>query len=574
MSFIVFTVAKNKKHDASTYRAIAREGKVSGTKQLEALLAEARQLDDPYYRALALFSLSSNPKLAFQKAVNVAEDALGMADEVEQLWRRAELLGALVNKANTWGDNSAGSEREMFKSTILDAILTMPNGKGLSDAIVQCTPKLGTTHLLPLLNKAVLNRGFETHDAKVVIRQWIKLSESNGPIINDIQDTIFKVKDPKLRSRLLGYLYMQCTKSDKPYDSKQIFLVAVEAALTVKKTERLDALQYIVKLSSTEEELKMVAGTVGDIEMQEDKCKLLGTIGGSADKAGLTELAIQWFKAGIDLSKILDDPNQRAKMILKLGRGIERCGETSLAQKVYQEALENCTDNEELRERIHMAMKNIEHEPSQPQETLDHNIQEKRRTEENNIEQQQSTNNILALYDTYEGGLKPVHFRAIARAAPLCIAFGLDLALMGFPAEDLSGLVKMAITETNIGKGGKYLRELVEQGRVTLVACTQHKPPTNWNALGLPVATTSHPELDKSVMIQEALKEAKTQHKLHRLCIIMGLGKKGLPKSLLDQVQYHLELTGSNVPLETCTAMGVIAQQLRAAATKNSKCKN
>jgi hypothetical protein len=49
----------------------------------------------------------------------------------------------------------------------------------------------------------------------------------------------------------------------------------------------------------------------------------------------------------------------------------------------------------------------------------------------------------------------------------------------------------------------------------------------------------------------------------------MGLGKSGLPQSLLNQVQYHLELTGNNIPLETCTAMGVIAQQLRAQAEED-----
>ena len=58
MSFIMFTAAKKKKHDASAYRTIVREAKASGSKQRESLLAEAMLLDDPYYRALALFSLS------------------------------------------------------------------------------------------------------------------------------------------------------------------------------------------------------------------------------------------------------------------------------------------------------------------------------------------------------------------------------------------------------------------------------------------------------------------------------------------------------------------------------------
>ena len=51
-------------------------------------------------------------------------------------------------------------------------------------------------------------------------------------------------------------------------------------------------------------------------------------------------------------------------------------------------------------------------------------------------------------------------------------------------------------------------------------------------------------------------------HPKKRVCIIMGLGKRGLPQSLLDSVDYHLELTGSGVALETATAMGVIAAQM------------
>ena len=173
-----------------------------------------------------------------------------------------------------------------------------------------------------------------------------------------------------------------------------------------------------------------------------------------------------------------------------------------------------------------------------------------------------SSNNILALYDTYEGALKPVHLRSVARAAPLCAAFGLDLALMGFPTENLEDLISKVITETNIGRGGRYLRELVKQGRVVLVACTQKRPPEDWSGLGLPVATTSHPREEKKVGMAEAVLLAKPKHPLKRACLIMGLGRRGLPQSLLDIVPYHLELTGSNVPLETCTVMGVIAQQL------------
>ncbi|HEX2065933.1 MAG TPA: DUF531 family protein [Candidatus Thermoplasmatota archaeon] len=169
---------------------------------------------------------------------------------------------------------------------------------------------------------------------------------------------------------------------------------------------------------------------------------------------------------------------------------------------------------------------------------------------------------VLALYDTYEGGLKEVHLRAIARAAPLCAAFDLDLALMGFPADNVRALAGQAAAETNIGDGGRHLEELVASGRVRLVSCTTREPPQDWSALGLPVATTSEPDPAKLVDFPQ-LSAAARAGGFDRICLVMGLGKRGLPPSLLKAVRHHLELTGRRVSLETATAMGVLAERLR-----------
>jgi len=45
MIYIFFTAARNKKHDASAYRAILREAKASGSNRLEPFLDRAKQLD-------------------------------------------------------------------------------------------------------------------------------------------------------------------------------------------------------------------------------------------------------------------------------------------------------------------------------------------------------------------------------------------------------------------------------------------------------------------------------------------------------------------------------------------------
>ena len=78
---------------------------------------------------------------------------------------------------------------------------------------------------------------------------------------------------------------------------------------------------------------------------------------------------------------------------------------------------------------------------------------------------------------------------------------------------------------------------------------------------GLAIATTSRPDKKKTISLDDARKKANN-HPKKRLCVIMGLGRKGLPNKLLDAVDYHNEITGSNVSLETSTAMGIIAQMM------------
>ena len=124
-----------------------------------------------------------------------------------------------------------------------------------------------------------------------------------------------------------------------------------------------------------------------------------------------------------------------------------------------------------------------------------------------------------------------------------------------FPAKDLASMVNKIIADTNIGKGGKYLKELANENRIVLINSGE------LGTIGLPVATTSHPDKRKSISLNNARKKAKS-HPGDRLCVIMGLGRKGLPNKLLDVVDYHTEITGTNISLETSTAMGIIAQMM------------
>ncbi len=526
------------RNDPSRYRALVREAKAGRGRHPGKLLNEARRLGDPYFASLALFDLSADPRLKLKGAASAAEEALLTAGRVERLWRRAEVLTIIARKVGSWRGREAAQSRDGLLDGILDAVLSMPEGKGLSDGITGCAPRLGCGRLGPLLAKAVVNRGFESTGARAVIRQWVQKCGKEGPAPEDILDALAAVEDGAVRSKLMGYLHLQCKKSERCSDSVATLRAAVETAVTLGKEERLDALRYLAGQSSTGEELEIVAGALEGLDDPASRARLMATLGGSADRAGLGEMAVDWFKDGLKVSSQVEDRRRRGSIRLNLAQGFERCGESELARQAHEAALKDRERRVEKSERGEV--------PEVARE-----------------ERSEGPNDLLALYDTYEGGLKPVHLRAVARAAPLCAAFGLDLALMGFPTEDLEGLINAVITDTGVGRGGKYLRELTKQGRVVLVSCTSREPPEDWKKLGLPVATTSHPGEDKRIGMAEAIRLARSQHPLQQVCLIMGLGKRGLPPSLLDAVQHHLELTGRDVPLETCTAMGVIAAEYK-----------
>jgi hypothetical protein len=153
----------------------------------------------------------------------------------------------------------------------------------------------------------------------------------------------------------------------------------------------------------------------------------------------------------------------------------------------------------------------------------------------------------------------------VARAAPLCDAFDLALVLFDFPAASTEDLLRRVETETNIGEGAGSLRRLVAADRVRLVALDHGAPPAEWGALGVPVATTPHPDPRRRGALDDAVALAdRFNVEDGRVCLVMGLGRQGLPKRWLDAIPLQYEITGRDVSLETATAMGILAERLRA----------
>ena len=150
----------------------------------------------------------------------------------------------------------------------------------------------------------------------------------------------------------------------------------------------------------------------------------------------------------------------------------------------------------------------------------------------------------LGLYNTYGGKWNHPHFKAIFKATGLCSAFDLDLALIGFPSIETEKLVREVKKEMRLPNDG-HLSVLLALDRVRFFG---DEVDETW--AGTKVATTANPDVDKLELPDG------------RLCMVMGLGPKGLPRSFLKASDYHFELTGSNIAFETGTAMGSIAGHL------------
>ena len=150
----------------------------------------------------------------------------------------------------------------------------------------------------------------------------------------------------------------------------------------------------------------------------------------------------------------------------------------------------------------------------------------------------------LGLFDTYGGNWNHPHFKAVFKASNLCVAFDLDLALINFPHISSEKLVKEIKKEFRLPNEG-YTKLLLDKSRIQFF---DKEIDEAWS--GKIVATTANPTSSKSSLPDG------------RLCMVMGLGPKGLPKSFVSKASHHFELTGSKVAFETGTAMGAISSHL------------
>ncbi len=159
----------------------------------------------------------------------------------------------------------------------------------------------------------------------------------------------------------------------------------------------------------------------------------------------------------------------------------------------------------------------------------------------------------VGLYNTYDKNrLHDIHIRTVARASPVCYAFGMNLALFGFPFKDKPSKIVEELSASTTISDGVYIKKLYEEGRLFFFDFINKGFPPQ---LGLIVATTSKPDEKKSISFWELIEICR---KGKSLALIIGLGRKGLPKNVREIADCHLDITSRGISLETCTAIGAI----------------
>ncbi len=473
-------------------RALVQE--LKSQRDPRSIIAQARRIPDPGHAAWAILRASDDPRLSFQEASDALSEAIDLIAGIERLSRRAELWSDVLRRAPKWRSKARNPRAAPTRAQAIEAAIAdleaMPDGQWVLDAIVDVAGAVGAAARVRLLKRAAKNEGFEVPGCRAIVRA---APEQEQAALRDVIETF----PTTLKAHLLGRV--------DPDD-------AVTAAWAIAdRNARLEALRVLVWRAEDESALQAIVASAESAVM-EDRARVLTTAAARADKLGMTT---KWFDDARQAVAAIADESIRTKEARKLATAAERADiQMDLPLPTSDDAKPSVGRVENL----------IQKPTSAP-----------------------VTQHTLALVNGYEGGLGPSHVRAIARAAPLCDAFGIHLLLVDFPVSDTKTLGDIVAAETRIGEAD-HVRTLVTAGRLTLRRWSDDAP---WP--GTLVATTPRPDPEKA-------------HELSGpTCLLMGLGHHGLPRRILDAVDRHYEITGRQVSLETATAMGILAERLRSA---------
>tara|TARA_B100001250_G_scaffold119316_1_gene101232 strand:- start:421 stop:1851 length:1431 start_codon:yes stop_codon:yes gene_type:complete len=469
-----------KNHNPSIARRILRDLKRGESP--ENLIPEIKQISDPYYKALALVYISSVGFLDRKKSANLLKQAFSNVENVEQSWRRLELLGDISKRLKELQDSKlkANQYKEILK------LLKSEKKRSASEFFVKNAKHFPASLLDSLLTTSLKLKGHEFKSSKAVVRHWLNHKSAEDLI------KVLSIQKGEIRPKLLGYLHFQLNKSKIKTESS-----ALELALKASKSEEM--LRYLVRICSKPADLVLVESYIST-EPSEKAIPISIALIARADRKGWNQLAHQFADNTRNLIESISDSELRDK---------------------FKSKLQITTDR--LKGEI------IPSTPSPKKEM---------------VVISDSGKNTLGIYNTYGGNWNHPHYKAVFKAANLCSAFDLNLALIDFPEIEPDYLVSEIKKEMRLANDG-YLSQLFSKDRIRFF---ERDIDESWT--GSKIVTTANPESSK-----KQLPEGK-------ICMVMGLGPKGLPKSYIAKSKNHFEITGSGVAFETGTAMGAIAGHL------------
>ncbi|MFO1532256.1 MAG: DUF531 family protein, partial [Thermoplasmatota archaeon] len=441
-------------HPPTEMRALMQEWKHG--RAVRELIPVARSIGEPSFAAEALFALATDPALPEKDAEHVALEALRFVDKVERDWRRGEALANMSKRLPEFRRHPAAAGK--LAAAVVDRILGLP-AQTRTDAMRSAAPHLDATELPRLMARALASEEpLET--GKAILKAAAEAGIA-GAVLPPIRDTL----DIELRLRMLG-AWAGRMSATQPAESAIVAADMATGAQSIPDPAiRIDVLRAAVAACESIEPLQALA-TWARTADPDPGARILSAAGARADRIGRADLAETWLREASSRAESIPDEKARASVQRNVQEGLKRVGVelSAVAPLAKPGGKGETAGTPPAGERAQAA--------------------ETGRTAGSG--RGRATRHVLALVDTYEGGLGDVHLRAVARAAPLCDAFGLDLALVGFPVKDAAAFVKRAGRETNVGEGRGSLEMLLREGRLHLVAVGEDAVP-DFAPLGVPV---------------------------------------------------------------------------------------
>lgn len=535
-----------KSHEPSYSRGMVRLARkaIADGYPISPIVAAAADLKDPYYSAYALSGIGKAMHGAvIEGYLPLFKDACRFTKQVKPEWRRAEMIIKVVADMSHCGIADF-SDAESIVAGLTEEAHRREAFRGL----IRAMAKAGSPRVFSLLRHAVDLKEMSSI-VKTSLNEYLRHGSTD---VSLLEDAIMSIEEPYVRCKGLTYLGLK-TAFEGTGGHINHFEKALKASLSVEDDAlRLELLKYLSDkfISCGDIDVSMVISASETLSEISDRAHLLEYVAGKLskhDKEGYAQL----FDDALSLAENISIPDKKKKVLIRIARGMEMAG-----LKVQGDVPKDAWGRP-AGKGASWRSRSSEDDDDGP--TAGSQLETRYGPDADAVKPSRMTSGrpkgdesiiTMGLFNTYEKKLSSAHVRAIARAAPLCYAYGLHLCLFNFPFKSAQEASARVIDDTSVGKGGFYLANLMKEGKFHV---EEDIYGIDFTML---VATTSHPDPKKIFRMGVPIKDGN-------VCFLIGVGKKGLPGSVLSHADYHMELSGKNIPFETCTAIGIIAYVLK-----------